>query len=276
MTETQTQTEELIHFEYQHTDEKGNAIIDPHTGKQAFTNFTGKNWQEIAEKTRDAHLNVTRFAARLRSQKPIPKEPEAQRKELSVEEERQAAVDLQDPAKARAAGRKLLGIDDLEERQKKLDDQKRDLDIAAARLRFVTAHGQEGLNDYHPCQANSTVLMKYITDNDLDPRSIENYEVAFNASGHLLAQRPTPVQATPPANEPPPPPPARQSSGGVQPGELSGQRPTKRPKNEITKEYVTTLCKTAEGRAEFRKRLKREPDFSAQVTALGIRPLGNF
>lgn len=269
----QTPTE-VIAFEYQHTDEQGNPIIDPRTGKQVVTNFTGKDWKEIAEKTRDAHVNVTRALNRARNHKPVPREAEPQPKTLTAEEERQAAIDLQDPSKAKAAARKLTGIDEIEARQKRLDEQKFELDVAAARLRFVNTHGVEGFNDYYPCMANSNTLMKYITDEGLDPRVAENYEVAFNAVANMLAQRPVRPQATPPANEPPPPP-IRPAAGGIQPGELTGARPQRRPKNEVTKEMIREMTKTPEGRADFRKRMK-DPSFVAQVNALGVRPSGNF
>jgi hypothetical protein len=277
MPENQQPTEPFI-FEFQHTDENGQPIIDPRTGRQAFTNLTGADANEVLGKLKDSYINVARAFNRVRNQKPVPLQKETETRELSAEEERQAAIDLQDPSKARLAARKLTGIDDLEARQKRMDEQKYELDTAAARLRFVNAHGIEGLNDYYPCQANSAVLMKYIADNNLDPRVLDNYETAFNATQHQLASRPTPQQATPPANEPPineRPAPAK-TNGGIQPGSMNGgERPKRTPKNAVTKEALRAMQKTPEGRAEFKRRMK-DPAFVAEVNALGYHPAGNF
>lgn len=257
----QQPTEQKVVFEFQHTDEQGNPIIDPRTGKQGFTNLTGANYQEIAEKMRDSYINVNRAYARARSIKAVPKESEPARKELSAEEERQAAADLQDPTKARAAVRKLTGVEDIEARQKSADDAKFAADAKAAAYQFMSRH----MDDYYPCQANSVELSRYINEQELDPRVEANYEIAFNAVGNLLAPRPQPNVVIPPANDPAPPP-ARATSGGIQPGELTGNRPTRRPKNEITRESINEMRRTPSGRAEYKKRM-RDPAFVAAVNA---------
>jgi hypothetical protein len=268
----ETQQIEKIIFEFQHTDENGNPLIDPRTGKPGFTNLTGANYQEIAEKLRDSYLNANRALARRMNHKPVPKPEQPKPPELSAEEERQAAADLQDPSKARAAVRKLTGADDLEARQRATDEAQYKADSSKAAYQFMSEH----LSDYYPCQANSAAMSKYITDNELDPRVVENYEVAFieclNAG--KLAPRPAPPAAKVEEPEPPPPPP-RRASGGIEPGSLSGQRPPKRKPNEVTKESVLEMQKTPEGRAEYKKRL-RDPRFVEQVNALGVRPRGNF
>lgn len=257
----QQPTEQKVVFEFQHTDEQGNPIIDPRTGKQGFTNLTGANYQEIAEKMRDSYINVNRAYARARSIKAVPKESEPARKELSAEEERQAAADLQDPTKARAGVRKLAGVEDIEARQKSADDAKFAADAKAAAYQFMSRH----MDDYYPCQANSVELSRYINEQELDPRVEANYEIAFNAVGNLLAPRPQPNVVIPPANDPAPPP-ARATSGGIQPGELTGNRPTRRPKNEITRESINEMRRTPLGRAEYKKRM-RDPAFVAAVNA---------
>lgn len=257
----QQPTEQKVVFEFQHTDEQGNPIIDPRTGKQGFTNLTGANYQEIAEKMRDSYINVNRAYARARSIKAVPKESEPARKELSAEEERQAAADLQDPTKARAAVRKLTGVEDIEARQKSADDAKFAADAKAAAYQFMSRH----MDDYYPCQANSVELSRYINEQELDPRVEANYEIAFNAVGNLLAPRPQPNVVIPPANDPAPPS-ARATSGGIQPGELTGNRPTRRPKNEITRESINEMRRIPLGRAEYKKRM-RDPAFVAAVNA---------
>lgn len=268
----QAQPTELIHFEYQHTDEQGNPLLDPRTGKQIITNLTGKDWKEIAEKERDAHIHVTRALHRARTQKPVPLSSQQKPAELSAEEERQAAADLQDPTKARAAVRKLTGLEDLEAKQKALDESQYKADAQRAAYQFMVAH----IADYYPCAANAALMRSYIDAEGLDPRIVDNYEVAFNAVFDRLAPRPAPVAAPALAKEGPAVPAPRQSSGGVQPGQLSGQRPRIRKANEITKESVNEMLRTKEGRAEFNKRTRIDPEFVRQVNALGIHPRGNF
>ena len=243
-------------FEFQHTDENGQPIIDPRTGKQAFTNLVGESAEEVLEKMKDSYLNVTRAYNRSRTHKPVPKEPEPQVKQLSPEEERQAAADLQDPTKARAAVRKLTGVDDLEATAKATKDAQDKALASAAAYKFMANH----LNDYYPCQANSSVISRYINENGLDPRLAENYEVAFNAVQPLLAQRPAPAA-------PPPPEPPKQVNGGIQPGSLSGQRPAPRKKQIVTKQEIAEMRKTKEGRERYHKRVVSEPGFKEAVDA---------
>lgn len=267
-------TEQPVVFEFQHTDERGNPIIDPRTGKPAFTNLTGANEREVLEKLKDSYLNVTRAYNRARVHKAVPKEPEPERKELSAEEQRQATLDLQDPTKSVAAARKLAGVDDLETEIKKTREEQNNAKALAAQYQFMSRHR----DDFYPCKANSEIMWKYINENGLDPRDVENFEVAFNACLGQLAGRPSAAPAVVP---PPPPaipdehPPTRTVGGGIQPGAASGQRPKARSTNEITKEKIREMQKTPEGRAEFKRRL-RDPKFVEQVNALGIRPAGNF
>src|ERR1035437_2593348 len=147
MTEQVQQPTEPVVFEFQHTDEQGNPIIDPRTGKPAFTNLTGANYQEVAEKLKDSYLNVTRAYVRAKNHRPVAREPEQKPKELSAEEERQAAADLQEPSKARAAVRKLTGLDDIQARQAKTEEAQVAADSQKAAYLFMSAH----LTDYYPC-----------------------------------------------------------------------------------------------------------------------------
>jgi hypothetical protein len=255
----QKQTEKFV-FEFQHTDRNGNPIIDPRTGKQAFTNLTGANEKEVLEKLKDSYLELESAYVRAKTHKPVPKPEQPPAKELSAEEERQAAADLQDPTKARTAIRKLSGVDDIEARQKAADEATFNADARAAAYQFMSRH----INDYYPCQANSKVMSDYIAENDLDPRNVENYEVAFNSLQGRLAEKPAPP--APPKIEDSPAPPARQASGGIQPGQLSGEKPKPRNAKAITKESINEMRRTAEGRAEYKRRM-RDPEFVRQVNA---------
>jgi hypothetical protein len=211
---------------------------------------------------------VTRALARARTYRPVPKAQDTVPTQLSPEEERLAAADLQDPTKARSAVRKLMGADNLESEIKKAQEARIKADIAQAQFIFVSRH----VNDYYRCEANSRVLVDYIRENELDPTNMDNYEVAFNAVQDKLAQRPAPpVTPTPEPQEPP----KRQAAGGIQPGELSGHRQIQRtPKGPMTKdgpltvEDIKRMRNTEEGRAEWKKRVRTDPSFYPAVNAL--------
>lgn len=260
MTETIQEPKEKIIIEFQHTDENGNPIIDPRTGKQGFTNLVADTQEEMTGKMKDAYLNVTRALARARNHKPVPKESPAAAATLTPEEERLAVADLQDPIKARAAGRKLFGVDQLEEDRKVLKEKQDLADANRAIYQFLARHPNP--NDFYPCKANETLMLSYITAENLDPRIVDNYEIAFNAVQGQLAQRPAP-----PAPEPEPEPQKRQAAGGIQPGSLSGTRTMPKKKELVTKQQIAEWRKTPEGRAEYKKRL-RDPAFVSAVNAL--------
>jgi hypothetical protein len=259
----QKPTEKFV-FEFQHTDRNGQPIIDPRTGKQAFTNLTGANEREVLDKLKESYLELESAYVRVRSQKPVPKAEQPAPKELSAEEERQAVTEVTDPVKGRAAIRKLAGVEDLEARQKATDEAKFQADANRAAYAFMAQH----INDYYPCQANSAELTKYINENELDPRNVENYEVAFNAVEHKLAPRPAPPAppAPPKIDEPPAAPPEKKASGGMQPGQFTGDKPRPRNTKAITRESINEMRRTAEGRAEYKKRM-RDPEFVRQVNA---------
>jgi hypothetical protein len=268
MSETiQEEPKKKIIEEFMHTDEQGNPIIDPRTGKQAFTNLVADTEEEMRQKMREAYLNVTRALARARNHKPVPKETPNAPPNLTPEEERQLITEVNDPVKGRAALRKLTGVEDLE---KDRAAAKQEQDAAAAQraaYQFMSAH----LNDYYPCSANSSMMTAEINAQGLDPRVTDNYEIAFNAIQGKLAQRPAPPQPDPPKVEEP----VRQAAGGIQPGELSGRRTIQRtPKGPMTKDGPLTIEKlkwlknTEEGRAEWKRRAKTDPSFYPAVNAL--------
>lgn len=256
-----------IIFEFQHTDENGNPIIDPRTGKQGFTNLTADTQEELNEKLKQAYINVNRALARARTHRPVPKEAEHAPRQLSPEEERQLITEVVDPVKGREALRKLTGVDEIEKSNantKKIQDE-----AAAQRAsyQFMSAH----LQDYFPCQANAAIMSAEINAQGLDPRVADNYEIAFQAVEGKLAQRPAPPATPTPEPEPEP---RRQAAGGIQPGELSGRRPIQRKQGPMTKdgpltiEDVKRMKNTEEGRAEWARRARTDPAFYPAVTAL--------
>lgn len=253
---------EKIVVEFMHTDELGNPIIDPRTGKQGFTNLTAETQEEMVGKMKEAYINVNRALARARTHRAVPKAENPPPKELSIEEERQAAADLADPTKARQAIRKLAGVDSIEEQNRKIKEAQDTLAANKAAYQFMSAH----LNDYYPCAANSAVMSEEINAQHLDPTVADNYEIAFNAVQHRLAQRPAPHAAQPT----PEPEPRRQAAGGIEPGTLTGARPMQRAKKKeiVTKQEIADMRKTPEGRAEFNRRLRMEPEFGPAVDAL--------
>jgi hypothetical protein len=245
--------------EYQITDEGGQPLTDPRTGRPMFTNLTAETPEEMFEKQKQAHINAVRLAARLRTQRAVAKEPEPARKEMSAEEQRTAVAELTDPVKAPAAIRKLAGVDEIETAQKKLQEQQAAAASQRAAYQFMSAH----IADYYPCRANSEIMTDYINAEKLDPAVADNYEIAFDAVHHKLAQRPAPPVAQPTPE--PQPEPRRQAAGGIQPGELSGTRPIQRKqsgKYNFTKREIADMS-----RDDYRKRLK-DPEFQTYVNNL--------
>ena len=241
---------EKIVFEYQHTDEQGNPIIDPRTNRPVFSNFTGDTWEEIARKQKDAEINASRAISRLRARKAVPKETEAPKPVLTPEQE---------------AARKMAGTDELEKKIQEQEQVKNQAAAERAAYQFMSAH----LSDYYPCKANSDILSQYITENELDPRILDNYEIAFDAVSAKLAQRPAPPAPIAPQPDPEPEPapaPKKQAAGGIQPGQLSGSRPIQRRNDRITIEKMKRWKNTAEGRAEYKK-LMRDETFINDVNA---------
>ena len=163
MTETNAvQEQQPIVLEIQHTDENGQPLIDPRTGKPVFTNLTGKDHGELLEKLKNSYVNVTRAYNREKRLKAVPKQAEPPAQVLTPEQE---------------AARKMAGTDELEKKLNEQQAAKDRMDANAAAYAFLSAH----LNDYYPCKANSDLLSKYISDNELDPRVVDNYEIAFSA-----------------------------------------------------------------------------------------------
>jgi hypothetical protein len=264
----QTETSKKIIFEFKHTDEQGNPIIDPRTGQQAFTNLAADTQEEMNEKMKQSYLNVMRALARVRGAKPVAKEPERSAVQMTPEQERQLVTEVVDPVKGREAIRKLAGVEDLEKSQAKTKEMQDAAAAERASYQFMNRH----MDDYFRCAANGKLISDYIKENDLDPRVADNYEIAFQNVQHRLAERPAPPKVEPEIPEPP----KRQAAGGIQPGELSGHRTIQRTNEKsvktkdgpLTLEKLKWLKNTDEGRAEWKRRAKTDPSFYPAVNAL--------
>jgi hypothetical protein len=92
-------------------------------------------------------------------------------------------------------------------------EQRMKLEVDIAKVRFVKNHPF----DYYQCDANRAIIEQYIADNNLDPRVVDNYEIAFSATQDRLAGKPSPALPQQ-VEEIPPPAPRRQADGGLQPG----------------------------------------------------------
>jgi hypothetical protein len=235
--------EQPIIVEYQHTDENGQPLLKD--GKPIITNFTGKTEREIIDKLKEAHINVTRALNRTQKLKAVAKQPDPPAPQFTPEQE---------------AARKMAGTDEIQKELDKVKKSEYAADARTAALAFCESH-----EDYFRCKANSDLITQYITQNELDPRIVDNYEIAFSAVEGKLAQRPAPPAPIIPQPEPEPAP-ARKQAAGIQPGQLSGQRPIQRKKG-LSKEDIKQMRETPQGRAEYKKRMA-DPSFVAEVNAL--------
>ena len=148
-----------------------------------------------------------------------------QPKQLSADEEFQAGVELNDPAKARKAVRKFVDAEfGMTERMAALDLQIEQQRRNAAGYAFLKAHP----HDFFVCDANNQLLDGYLAQNGLD-YTPENYEIAFSQCEDKLAQSPveTPSTETTPAAAANPASRRPQVTPDIQPGALNGGSPRK-------------------------------------------------
>jgi hypothetical protein len=217
---------ELV-FEYQPTDETGKPIGNK-------TVIKGASWEEIAKKQQDIQLQLVRAYHRLKTATPTKPKEKFQPKQLTADEEFQAGVELNDPAKARKAIRKLVDAEfGLTERQEEMDRKAEVMrhDLAAAA--FLRAHAR----DYYICQANNDLIEGYLTENGLD-YTPENYEIAFSQCEDKLAQSPDVPEPEPtPAAAANPEPRRPRVTPDIEPGSLNGDRRSK-PKGLTKADYL--------------------------------------
>jgi hypothetical protein len=221
-----TEPQEFV-LEYQPTDEQGNPIGNK-------TVIKGASWEEIARKQIDVNTQAVRAYHRLKSATPTKPKEKFQPKQLSADEEFQAGVELNDPAKARKAIRKLVDAEfGLTERQEEMDRKAEVLrhDLAAAA--FLRAHAR----DYFICEANNDLIEGYLQQNGLD-YTPENYEIAFSQCEDKLAQSPTvPEQEPTPAAPANPETRRPRVTPDIVPGALNGgSRP--KPKGLTKNDYL--------------------------------------
>jgi hypothetical protein len=213
-------------FEYQPTDEQGNPIGNK-------TVIKGSSWEEIARKMVDVNTQAVRAYHRLKQATPTKPKEKFKPKPLTADEEFQAGVELNDPAKAGKAATKLvdahLGISErLDKVDFYLEQQRRN----SAAIAFMRAHPI----DFFVCDANNRLLDGYLADNGLD-YTPENYEIAFAMCSDKLAQSPqapAPEAPAAPAN-----PEVRRPrvTPDLEPGALNGGSRSK-PKGLTKDDYV--------------------------------------
>jgi hypothetical protein len=218
--------QELV-FEYQPTDETGKPIGNK-------TVIKGTSWEEIARKQQDIQVQIVRAYHRLKDSKPTQPKQKFTPKQLTADEEFQAGVELNDPAKARKAIRKLVDAEfGLTERQEEMDRKAEVLQHDLAAAAFLRRHAR----DYFYCEANNDLIEGYLTQNGLD-YTAENYEIAFAMCEDKLAQSPTVSAPEPTPAAPANPEPRRpRVTPDLQPGNLNGN-PRPRAKGLTKADYI--------------------------------------
>ena len=253
---TEDEPKERIVVEYQATDENGNPIGSP-------THLEADTWQEMSRKQQDAHVNAMRWANRLKNAKPTYKVDPLAPRQLTQDEELQAAVDLRDPAKAKKAFRTLL---ESELPIQQLEEQGRELRVATEKQnrlsavhQFLTLHPE-----FFNCDANGQVLANYLDENNLQ-WTPDNLEIAYASEAGKLAAQPAPV---PQVTQQPPnaPQPRRPSTPDVEPGGLSGAPPVTRTKTLTKADYIRMQ---RENPAEWRRHFNTPSLRRALDKALG-------
>jgi hypothetical protein len=182
-----------IVIDYQVCDEDGRPIGRP-------THLEGWAPEEIYEKFKAAHINAVQYAERIkRNQQRLSAAAaatrDAQAKRQQSEAEAATALEqvAKDPTKVVDAVRKANTAD-----QKRADAEREAQQygqLIADTWMFDHKH------DFVPCDANSTAIMGWLGQNNLEP-SYENFEKAFKATQSRLVRPSAQVEdiATPVAN----------------------------------------------------------------------------
>jgi hypothetical protein len=178
-----------IVLDYQVTDEKGIPIGRP-------THIEAWTLEELIEKQKEAHVQATRYAHRLKTrqgkatfQEQVVPGPAR----MSDEELIQAADDLKstDPVISAAAQRKIENDAKAAEKAA-LELEKENVRQQTVSLAFLRNH----ITDFNSCKANANIMSDYIKSNNLEWTE-DNLELAFLATESQLAPIPQSVSAAP-------------------------------------------------------------------------------
>lgn len=235
-------------YEYQVTDENKQPVGRP-------VRIKYRTQDELIKGMEKANAEAVLAYHRLKSAKPTSVKPEAPApKPMTADEEYQAGLELQNPATAGKAVRKLIEnqipLSEIERESKEARKSRANADAEAAMYAFCRSH----VTDFYDCHANGKILGEYLRDNQLAVTS-DNLEIAFAATQDRLAANPS-VTALPPQTEDNPPAErTRQAATGIMPGEFRGNRTPAQRKPGLTKKDIGDMRKTPEGREEFRRRM---------------------
>jgi hypothetical protein len=248
-------------YQYQPVDEQGNAIGRP-------TRIEYETPEELIQKMEQWNQEAVRTIYRLKSQKAAPpakQEPTFKAKPLSADEEFQAGLEAQMPAKFGDAVMKVvnsrLPITDLEESVKRTAAAERRAGAQAAMFEFIRNHP----HDFYNCHANGKMMGDWIIANGYDITSSDSIEAAFAALQDSLAVNPSPAPAAEPTHAATvnPTPQARTASSGLVPGGLNGVKPVKA--TGLSKKAAIAIIKAKHTNPAEYRRYMNDPALRAQL-----------
>jgi hypothetical protein len=245
--------------------------VDPENGRPVQI-FRAKTRKEIAEALANAQFSASRTIQTLKDERtpdPAHNTVKIEPVPLSADERMQLSVELQDPAKADAAVRRLVesSVGPLQEiarrENTRIEEEEANRAIAETN-KFVAAN-----LDWYPTAKNKTEVFNYIENNKL-AITAKNMDIAWD-----LLKRAGNADLKPATEEEEEE--EEESAGrtrsriasfstGVREGDISGTRPQPARKKKYTWADVDKM-----GSREYERRLKEEPGFMAAMDELGPR-----
>jgi hypothetical protein len=252
--------------------EEGDYVVDvdAENGTPIQT-FRAKTRKEMADALGQAQFSASRTIQTLKSERKPDQDTGSTRiepKPLSADERMRLSVELQDPAKADAAVKRLIEsavgpLDEIARRENARIEQEQAELATAETLKFVAANP-----DWYPTAKNKTEVFNYIEGGKL-AITANNMSIAWDllkSSGNAdLKPAEEPAEELEPAVAATRPRLAAYSTG-VREGETNGTAPSTARKARYTWADVDRM-----GSKEYERRLKEEPGFMAAMDALGPR-----
>jgi hypothetical protein len=216
--------------------------------------FTAPTRVKLIAELMKAKAHADSHIQRLKSRpSPTPKRNEVH--PLTVDDEFQLGIELQNPATAAKAIKRVLEAEIAPERE-----QAR---IARVTYEFARRH----VNDprLFDCEANGRMLAQWVADNGFE-YTVDNLEIALEECQGRLAQAPQAQNEQVVTQQQPEIPveqqrPIRSAPSSIQPGQFSGNRPATRQKGLTKQDYIKM---GRENPAEYRRHMSN-PQLRAEL-----------
>jgi hypothetical protein len=247
---TQEEAVDIPGLSYNQTDGTWTAEIAAADGRPQ--RFTAPTRVKLIAELMKAKAHADSHIQRLKSRpSPTPKRNEVQ--PLTVDDEFQLGIELQNPATATKAIKRVIESEVAPERYKAR--------ILQETYTFLNRH----VEDFYNCDANGIALTDWLKANGYE-YTADNLEIAFEECQGRLAQHPRTTQEQVVTQQQPEIPveqqrPSRSAPSSIQPGQFSGNRPANRQKGLTKQDYIKM---GRENPAEYRRHMSN-PQLRAEL-----------